>query len=310
MQTYSYSCNHCSYFVETRGPWPFHRQENKRVFQKTFTDRPSVPIHGLRAIVYCPSCDKKKEYDIVKYEIPLTNPDEIWLTDLPRKRRMVCHRCKKPVFLVLPPSRVRCPRCKKGTFEPFNPLQDFEEEKFPVSPPSAPLRVKQKGELIRIPKPIVVIDSQEHMGYRFERFTNWFSGTVRRRLPVGDYTLQGMEGEVIVERKTISDLVNSVIQDRKNFIEKCVKLSRFRKKCLVIEGSLSVVKTPYEDSRAHPNAVLGSIMAAQERWEIPVYFLDNFLLAEEFVASMLSKYHAYQWLEINGYGRCLIEGDI
>jgi len=25
---------------------------------------------------------------------------------------------------------------------------------------------------------------------------------------------------------------------------------------------------------------------------------------------MLSKYHAYRWLETNGFKRCLIEGDI
>ena len=79
---------------------------------------------------------------------------------------------------------------------------------------------------------------------------------------------------------------------------------------LVVEGSLSDVKTPYEDSQAHPNAVFGSLLAAQERWDIPVYFLDNFVLAEEFVASMLSKYHAYRWLEMNGFDRCLIERDI
>ncbi len=95
-----------------------------------------------------------------------------------------------------------------------------------------------------------------------------------------------MEEEVAVERKTIQDLVNSIIQDREDFIEKCERLSEFRKKCLVIEGSLGSLKTPYEDSRAHPNAVLGSLLAAQERWNIPVYFLDDFLLAEEFVASM------------------------
>ena len=64
------------------------------------------------------------------------------------------------------------------------------------------------------------------------------------------------------------------------------------------------------NSQAHANAVLGSLLAAQERWDIPVCFLDNFLLAEEFVASMLSKYHAYRWLEINGFQRCLIESDI
>jgi hypothetical protein len=42
----------------------------------------------------------------------------------------------------------------------------------------------------------------------------------------------------------------------------------------------------------------------------PGLFLDEFLLAEEFAASMLSKYHAYRWLEKNGFERCLIEGDI
>jgi hypothetical protein len=44
-----------------------------------------------------------------------------------------------------------------------------------------------------------------------------------------------------------------------------------------VEGSLSLVKTPCEETQAHPNAVLGSLLAAQERWDIPVYFLDNFL---------------------------------
>jgi hypothetical protein len=33
-------------------------------------------------------------------------------------------------------------------------------------------------------------------------------------------------------------------------------------------------------------------------------------MAEEFVASMLSKYQAYRLLEMNGYERCQIEGDI
>jgi hypothetical protein len=54
----------------------------------------------------------------------------------------------------------------------------------------------------------------------------------------------------------------------------------------------------------------GWLKTAQERWGISVHFLDDFILAEEFVASMLSKYHAYRWLEENGYERCLIEGDI
>ena len=267
-------------------------------------------VDGLMASVYCPNCDKKKEYSIVEYEKPLANLSEVWWTSIPRTTKLTCHRCKKPVYLLLPPGTVKCPRCKKGTFDLCEPMAEKGVECFPVPPPNSPLKIRQGGRPIHVPKPTIVIDSAEHMGYTFERFSNWFSGSVRKRLGVGDYTILGLEEEVAVERKTIPDLVKSIIQWRKDFIEKCERLSRFRKKCLVIEGSLSLVKTPYEETQAHPNAVLGSLLAAQERWEIPVYFLDDFILAEEFVASMLSKYHAYRWLEMNGFERCLIEGDI
>jgi len=59
---------------------------------------------------------------------------------------MACHRCKNPVYLVFPPDPIKCPRCKKGMFEDFEPLeQDFD--KYPVSPPKLSLRVKQRGVL-------------------------------------------------------------------------------------------------------------------------------------------------------------------
>lgn len=298
MNTYQYFCNHCNYFVETSGPWPYYGKHGE-----------TKPIHGLTARIYCPVCDKEKDYIIVKYKTPLDMLDDIWLRSTLKITRMTCYKCKSPVFLTLPEGSVKCPRCKKGVFESFEPIEDTPSTN-PVSSPKNPLVVRQGGKSISVPKPTVVIDSAEHMGYTFGRFTNLFSGTVCKRLPAGDYTLLGMEKEIAVERKTLPDLVNSIIQERGNFISRCEKLSSFKKKCFVIESTLSSLKTPYEESRAHPNAVLGSIIAAQERWNIPVHFLDNSLLAEEFVASMLSKYHAYRWLEANGYKRCIIEGDI
>jgi hypothetical protein len=309
VQTYEYSCSYCHYFVETQGPWPYCKEKGVKRQYKNLHEASSGSIHGLIANVYCPTCDRIKVYQIVEYENPLSSLLDVWLSDIPRKTKRVCYKCKKSVFLILPPGSVRCPRCHKGTFEVFEPLEE-EFGQRPVPPPSSPLQIRQKGKAIRIPKPTVVIDSQEHMGYRFERFSNWFAGTIRKRLQIGDYTLLGMEDELVVERKTLPDLVRSIIQERNDFIKKCEGLSAFKKKCIVIEGSMATLKTPYEDSQAHPNAVFGSLLAAQERWDIPVYFIDNFLLAEEFVASMLSKYQAYRWLEINGFQRCLIEGDI
>lgn len=310
MNVNQYSCSRCSYFIETSGPWPYYGKGSKRKHDRS---RPmhddSSPICGLTARVYCPVCDKEKDYVIVRYKTPTTKLDDIWLRDIPRKTTMTCRTCRNKVYLMLPDESIKCPRCNKGTFEPFL-FEKGDSCDYPVPPTKTSLRVRQGGKSIIVPRPTVVIDSAEHMGYTFKRFTNWFSGTVRRRLPTGDYTLLGLETEVAVERKTLPDLVNSVIQERRDFIKKCERLAFFKKKCVVIEGTLGMLKTPYAESQAHPNAVLGSIVAVQERWNIPVYFLDTFLLAEEFVASMLSKYHAYWWLEKNGYERCLVEGDI
>ncbi len=309
MNTYEYSCSHCNYFIETSGPWPYYGKDTKKRVTPGQFYMPADPIRGLTARVYCPTCDKEKDYIIVQYKIPLMKPDDVWLEDMPRKTRMNCRKCGQAVYLILPEKSIPCPRCKKGVFETFRCDVDARPY-YPLAPTKLALRVRQDGKPITVPKPTAIIDSAEHMGYTFARFSNWFSGTIRRRLSTGDYTLLGLEKEIAIERKTLSDLVNSIIQERKRFIAKCEKLAAFKKKCIVIEGSLSALKTPYEESRAHPNAVLGSIVAVQERWDIPIYFLDTFLLAEEFVASMLSKHYAYHWLEANGYERCLIEGDI
>ena len=310
MVTYEYECNHCGYRVKTSGPWPYYGDGRKRASIGEPVNGVSRPVHGLVAEVYCPVCDKEKTYIIAEYPKPLQTVDDIWFRPgAPARLRTRCYKCKGSIALVLPEGEVACPRCRKGAFTSFW----FEGDAgclYPVSPTKTALRVRQGGKSVKVPKPVVIIDSAEHMGYTFKRFTNWFAGTVRRRLPTGDYTLSGLEKEIVIERKTLPDLVNSIIQERKNFIAKCEKLAVFKKKCIVIEGSLSALKTPYQESQAHPNAVLGSIVAVQERWDIPVYFLDTFLLAEEFVASMLSKYHALWWLEANGYERCIIEGDI
>jgi hypothetical protein len=150
--------------------------------------------YGIFQPNHCPVCDKEKKYVIVEYETPLKAIDDIWLQGVPAKTRMTCYKCKRPVFLVLPEGSVKCPRCKKGKFESFGVKETVSPDS-PVPAPKGPLQVRQDNKRIPVPKPTVIIDSAEHMGYTFGRFTNWFSGTVRKRLPIGDYSLLGMEKE-------------------------------------------------------------------------------------------------------------------
>ncbi|OGP90113.1 MAG: hypothetical protein A2157_17395 [Deltaproteobacteria bacterium RBG_16_47_11] len=139
---YKFLCSYCSYLVETEGPWPYCRDGKQRRPYENLREACSGPIHGLLARVYCPNCDKNKEYPIVEYDEPLVNLSEAWWTTITRKTKLKCHKCKWAVYLLLPPREVKCPRCKKGTFDLYEPMAREEAECFPVPPPNSPLRVR------------------------------------------------------------------------------------------------------------------------------------------------------------------------
>ena len=191
--------------------------------------------------------------------------------------------------------------------------QDFQlPEVDPVPPPPRPVRVIHDGHTVKVPKPVVVIDTREQEGfaYTFERFPKWFAGVERATLRAGDYTIKGMEHCLAIERKSLPDLVNSVIGDRTRFLAKCKSLAARKRKAIVIEAGLAQVKSPYPESMAHPNAVVGTLIALQERWDIQVIWCDTAELAEETVAHILSKYYTLQWLKDNELPRHFVDGDI
>jgi hypothetical protein len=61
MNRYEYACSHCNYFIETSGPWPYYRRNNRKAGKPESIDVTSEPIYGLTAKIYCPTCDKEKK---------------------------------------------------------------------------------------------------------------------------------------------------------------------------------------------------------------------------------------------------------
>ena len=190
-------------------------------------------------------------------------------------------------------------------------------ESQPAPPPAGRLIVKRNGHSItrQIPKPIVLADTREKYPFDFSRFPNWIAASKKQALKAGDYSVEGMENLLILERKTLTDLITTVIQERARFFTQCEKMSKYRWKALLIEASYEDVKTPYDEdehnTRAHPNAVSGTLDALEARYGIPVVYTSCYRpLAEERAASWLSKHFTYWYLEENGFGRVLQEGDL
>ena len=66
----------------------------------------------------------------------------------------------------------------------------------------------------------IVVDSREQSPYSFNGIE-----TEVKALPVGDYSISGLEDYISIERKEINDLINCLCQDRARFERELLKRS-------------------------------------------------------------------------------------
>ncbi len=134
----------------------------------------------------------------------------------------------------------------------------------------------------------VVVDTREQEPYHFDPDS---VTTTRRALPAGDYSLEGWEDQVAVERKTLEDLVATVIRSHKRFRKEVERLAEFEAACVVVEANLSDILTRGYRSGAHPNAVLGAVLSIVVDFRLPVFFCSDRQAACRFVEGYLRRAH-------------------
>ena len=134
----------------------------------------------------------------------------------------------------------------------------------------------------------VVIDTREQLPYTFDpqRVV-----PVRRALCAGDYSLDGFETSVAVERKSLDDFVSSVIHGRKRFYKELRLLAGYNAACMVVEANLRDVLDGNYSGNAHPNAVFGSMISIVADFGVPVFFCSDRQVACKFVEAFLLRCH-------------------
>lgn len=116
----------------------------------------------------------------------------------------------------------------------------------------------------------IVVDTREQQPYDFD------CATFRTKLEVGDYSVLGMLDEVIVERKSLSDFVSTVIHNSGRFRRELVKMKEYPLACVVVEADLDAVLRGLPELRAvAPTAVLGRALEISVGYRIPVFFCGS-----------------------------------
>ena len=197
---------------------------------------------------------------------------------------------------------------RKRTLIP-SPLA-WTERPMPVPPPLLPVVAERGGTQLHTPLPIAIIDTREQNPLSFRRFKGWFAKIEHRALRLGDYSIQGMEDDCIVERKDLADLIQSFTTNRSVFINRLRRMADRPHSLLVVTASLTEIKSEYPYRGANPNRITQSLIAVLAGLRVPFICTDTHELGEEIVASFLYQTFLYDWLDRNGHGRYLSDGDL
>lgn len=124
--------------------------------------------------------------------------------------------------------------------------------------------------------PTIVIDNREKKPYSFSPGIP----TLRKKLLTGDYSIEGYENAIAVERKSLADFVNTVIHSQTNFSEELKRLSKMLCPLIIVEANAEDLwdKNKYK-SKIAPESLWKLAMSLSSKWGIPVFYFSNRQLA-------------------------------
>lgn len=122
----------------------------------------------------------------------------------------------------------------------------------------------------------ILVDSREQRPWGFDPDTTVVTRTTLRE---GDYSLPGLESRLALERKSLGDAVQTVIQGWLRFKKELVRLSGYDIAAIVVEANLEDVANHRYESEATPASVIGKFNSIWIEHGIPVLFWGNHELA-------------------------------
>jgi DNA excision repair protein ERCC-4 len=139
--------------------------------------------------------------------------------------------------------------------------------------------------------PIILVDSREQKPYKFDCIVP-IPTTKIVALKVGDYSIEGYQDEIGIERKSLEDAYNTFGQGRKRFQRELEKSIGFKFFAVIIESDWhSIVKYPPIRSNLNPKSVVSSIAAWSMRYRVHFWTVPNREFGERWTYRLLERFH-------------------
>lgn len=115
-------------------------------------------------------------------------------------------------------------------------------------------------------------------------------------LTTGDYSVRGLEHVVVVERKSLPDLLSCIGQERERFEREVHRLLAFPTRALVVEATWPDLEQGEWRSKITPAAAIGSVLG----WiaaGLPVVMAGDHARAGRYVSRLLFTSARRRWRE-------------
>lgn len=129
---------------------------------------------------------------------------------------------------------------------------------------------------------VVIIDTREQNPWTFADLPSEPGS-----LATGDYSIQGLEHLISIERKSLDDFLACIGRERDRFRRLLQRLRAYRFRALVIEASYADLERGEWRSQIKPASVLGSLAAWQCQYELPIMLAGNHESAARFAERFL-----------------------
>jgi ERCC4-type nuclease len=141
----------------------------------------------------------------------------------------------------------------------------------------------------------IIRDTREKKGngWNFRASANCV-GMELKKLDTGDYSIEGCEHLIMLERKSISDLWMSLTSERERFLREMDRAKLIPARYLIIEGTLRDVMAGISYSKVRPEFILASLTSLEIKYGIHVVFTDKRNdIAQQYVRKLLEKLFQY-----------------
>ncbi|MFZ5866224.1 MAG: ERCC4 domain-containing protein [Thermodesulfobacteriota bacterium] len=137
-------------------------------------------------------------------------------------------------------------------------------------------------------QPVIQVDTSEpKVGTWSDHFSVPY---VRQALPTGDFSLCGCQDLIVIERKTLDDLIKCLSHDRTRFEDELKRAQRIPVFHVIVESTYTDLRQGRYRSKMTPQSAWGSVIALQQSYRIPFFFGESPKVAAKLCEGILVRW--------------------